>query len=77
MAIKKNETKINKSLIKTSSKKVGRKAFKDSNLKAEKRNTFLLNTYQQEKMESRMEELGIRSKTDYIVFLLKSDIIDL
>ena len=83
MAIKKNETtplKINKSLLSTkkeASQKVGRKAFKDENLKADKRNTFLLNSYQQEKMEDRMQELGIRNKTDYILSLLKKDIIDL
>ena len=83
MAIKKNETtplKINKSLLSTkkeASQKVGRKAFKDENLKADKRNTFLLNNYQQEKMESRMQRLGVRNKTDYILSLLKKDIIDL
>ena len=83
MAIKKNETtplKINKSLLSTkkeAAQKVGRKAFKDENLKAEKRNTFLLNNYQQEKMESRMQQLGVRNKTDYILSLLKKDIIDL
>ncbi len=90
MAIKKNETtnnessiinsKINKSLLnskKYDEKKVGRKAFDDENLKADKRNTFLLNSYQQEKMEARMQELGIRNKTDYILSLLKKDIIDL
>ena len=83
MAIKKNETtplKINKSLLSTkkkASQKVGRKAFKDENLKADKRNTFLLNNYQQEKMEARMQQLGIRNKTDYILTLLKKDIIDL
>ncbi len=90
MAIKKNETtnnessvtnlKINKSLLitkKEAVQKVGRKAFEDENLKADKRNTFLLNSYQQEKMEARMQELGIRNKTDYILSLLKKDIIDL
>ena len=83
MTIKKNETtplKINKSLLSTkkeASQKVGRKAFKDENLKADKRNTFLLNNYQQEKMEARMQQLGIRNKTDYILTLLKKDIIDL
>ena len=85
MAIKKNETtplKINKSLLSikkeaSHSQKVGRKAFEDENLKADKRNTFLLNNYQQEKMESRMQQLGVRNKTDYILSLLKKDIIDL
>lgn len=83
MAIKKNEAtplKINKSLLSTkkeASQKVGRKAFEDENLKADKRNTFLLNNYQQEKMEARMQQLGIRNKTDYILTLLKKDIIDL
>ena len=80
MAIKKNETtplKINKSLLSTAAQKVGRKAFKDENLKADKRNTFLLNNYKKEKMEARMQQLGIRNKTDYILTLLKKDIIDL
>ena len=90
MAIKKNETtnnessvtnlKINKSLLitkKEAAQKVGRKAFEDENLKADKRNTFLLNSYQQEKMEDRMQELGIRNKTEYILTLLKKDIIEL
>lgn len=84
MAIKKNETKteevktlkINRSLLKEE-KKVGRKSFEDENLKADKRNTFLLNGYQQEKMEQRMSELGFRNKTDYILSLLKKDIIEL
>lgn len=58
-------------------KRVGRKAFDDENLKADKRNTFLLNSYQQEKMEARMRDLGFRSKTDYILTLLKRDIINL
>lgn len=88
MAIKKNDIstneishnnlKINKSLVsKKNESKVGRKAFNDENLKADKRNTFLLNSYQQEKMEARMEALGFRSKTDYILTLLKRDIINL
>lgn len=87
MAIKKNETdtikedltpKVNRSLLSTTKeeKKVGRKAFDDENLKVSERNTFLLNIYQQEKMEKRMKEIGIRSKTDYILTLLKKDIID-
>lgn len=89
MAIKKNEIinnespvtnlKINKSLLnskKDDEKKVGRKAFEDENLKADKRNTFLLNGYQQDKMGARMKELGIKNKTDYILTLLKKDIID-
>jgi hypothetical protein len=52
MAIKKNEVttnlKINKSLLpsKKYEKKVGRKSFNDEKLKADKRNTFLLNFYQ-------------------------------
>lgn len=58
-------------------KKVGRKSFNDEKLKADKRNTFLLNFYQQEKMENRMQELGIRNKTEYILTLLKKDIIEL
>ena len=58
-------------------KKVGRKSFNDEKLKADKRNTFLLNFYQQEKMEKRMQELGIRNKTEYILTLLKKDIIEL
>jgi hypothetical protein len=84
MAIKKNEVttnlKINKSLLnskKDDEKKVGRKSFNDEKLKADKRNTFLLNFYQQEKMENRMQELGIRNKTEYILTLLKKDIIEL
>lgn len=83
MAIKKNEVttnlKINKSLLpsKKYEKKVGRKSFNDEKLKADKRNTFLLNFYQQEKMEKRMKELGIRNKTEYILTLLKKDIIEL
>lgn len=89
MAIKKNETniqnnelpilKVNRSLLASSKeeKKVGRKSFGDENLKADKRNTFLLNSYQQDKMEKKMEELGFRNKTDYILSLLKKDIIDL
>ena len=83
MAIKKNEVttnlKINKSLLpsKKYAKKVGRKSFNDEKLKADKRNTFLLNFYQQEKMENRMQELGIRNKTEYILTLLKKDIIEL
>lgn len=74
--------KINRSLLTSSNsskeeKKVGRKAFEDENLKSDKRNTFLLNAYQQEKLEERMRELGIKNKTDYILALLKKDIIDL
>ena len=87
MAIKKNEIstneithnnlKINKSLIsKKNEVKVGRKAFDDEKLRADKRNTFLLNAYQQEKMEKRMKELNIHTKTDYIVYLLQNDIND-
>ena len=71
MAIKKNEIstneithnnlKINKSLIsKKNEVKVGRKAFDDEKLRADKRNTFLLNAYQQEKMEARMQQLKIK-----------------
>lgn len=79
------EVKNHKTLLKVSTaastqkeeKKVGRKAFDDENLKADKRNTFLLNAYQQEKMEERMKELGLKNKTDYILSLLKRDIIDL
>ena len=91
MAIKKNETdaekeekpalkmKVNRSLLTSSKeeKKVGRKAFEDENLKSDKRNTFLLNAYQQVKMEERMKELGFKNKTDYVLALLKRDIIDL
>lgn len=93
MAIKKNEQnhekkevvpknhktllKVSKSATQKEEKKVGRKAFDDENLKADKRNTFLLNAYQQEKMEERMKELGLKNKTDYILSLLKRDIIDL
>ena len=83
MAIKKNEVttnlKINKRLLpsKKYEKKEGRKSFNDEKLKADKRNTFLLNFYQQEKMENRMQELGIRNKTEYILTLLKKDIIEL
>ena len=58
-------------------KKVGRKPLNDKGLKADKRVTFLLNTYQIDKMEERMRELGIRNKTDYIFKLLKQDIADL
>lgn len=87
MAIKKNEIstneitqnnlKINRSLIsKKNESKVGRKAFDDEKLRAVKRNTFLLNAYQQEKMEKRMKELNIHTKTDYIVYLLQNDIND-
>lgn len=87
MAIKKNEIstneitqnnlKINKSLIsKKNEVKVGRKAFDDEKLRADKRNTFLLNAYQQEKMEARMQQLKINNKTNYIVYLLQNDIND-
>ena len=87
MAIKKNEIstneithnnlKINKSLIsKKNEVKVGRKAFDDEKLRADKRNTFLLFAYQQEKMEARMQQLKINNKTNYIVYLLQNDIND-
>lgn len=84
MSIKKNKTetiteqKNHRTLIKSSStKKAGRKSFDDENLKSDKRNTFLLNAYQQEKMDKRMIDLGIRNKTDYILSLLKKDIKEL
>lgn len=85
MALKKNNTnetlmKVNKSLIASQKeeKRVGRKTISgDTELKADKRNTFLLNAEQQIKLEKRMEELGIRNKTDYIFKLLKQDIKDL
>ncbi|MCT7604581.1 hypothetical protein N5U17_10075 [Aliarcobacter butzleri] len=87
MALKKNNTeeikmKVNKSLVTSQKqkeeKKVGRKTISgDVELKADKRNTFLLNAEQQEKLEQRMQELGIRNKTDYIFKLLKQDIKDL
>lgn len=74
MALKKNNTnetkmKVNKSLVSSrkEEKRVGRKTISgDVELKADKRNTFLLNAEQQEKLEQRMQELGIRNKTDYI-----------
>lgn len=69
--------KVSKSATEKEEKKVGRKAFEDENLKAENRNTFLLNSYQQEKMKERMKKLKIKNKTDYILSLLKRDIIDL
>ena len=72
--------KSNKSLSKEASKKntAGRKTISGTNdLKADQRNTFLLNSEQQDKLEKRMEELGIRNRTDYIFRLLRKDIIDL
>lgn len=86
MAIKKNEQKDDeevviknhKTLLKVSTSastnKAGRKKVEDANAKIDKRNTFLLNGYQQEQMEKRMKELGFRSKTDYILSLLNKDI---
>ena len=72
--------KSNKSLVKEASKKntAGRKTISGAtDLKADQRNTFLLNAEQQQKLEKRMEELGFRNKTDYIFRLLKQDIKDL
>lgn len=85
MTLKKNNTneikmKVNKSLIASQKeeKKAGRKTISgDEELKADKRNTFLLNAEQQIKLEQRMQELGIRNKTDYIFKLLKQDIPEL
>lgn len=72
--------KVNKSLRKEADKKntAGRKTISgETGLKADQRNTFLLNAEQQDKLEKRMEELGIRNKTDYFFRLLKKDITDL
>ena len=89
MPIQKNDTKkeetiftkglkVNRSLQKEAKKNTaGRKTISEDGLKANQRNTFLLNVEQQEKLEKRMEELGIRNKTDYIFRLLKQDINDL